>query len=528
MKSMFRLAAVALASLFVCLLLTTGSASADAAGDALLAKHRAFVGWQEGDGTFTSWRIVREGQRKNGEQTSTVTIAEVRRSAVYRETVTASGSRLTTDSGFTGRVFWDGDYNGNVVTLFDDDARLALDEDAVFDEATTAFPGTLRGSAKIGDVSVSIVRVQPGGGFPIDLYVDASGAYHRAVINPGKDGAETLNIDGYYSAPGGKKVVGTIRYESGTSYNVTSFQPNAPVSDAELHPPQPRQHWDFNSQEAVPLTVAVRDGGGREVQIRASIDGHEGTFLIDTGASGTVLYRPFINDLNLEKAGDSSYTGVNGKTVKSTLARVKTLQIGKNVLHDTIVELSDQSFGSNVDGILGYNVYANALVDVDLNGRTLTISDPAKFGPAIAKGAYAFDVNLSSRQPGIRASVSGVEFKPVFDTGDDFLVIASEGLRSGGRLVTLPDEMNLGQSGVKIENRITFSGVDGSGETSAPCSRVNQMAIGPYRYESALVCFGRTNAFGVDGGLIGFDFLRHFNWTLDYPDGKFVLMPNGA
>ena len=28
------------------------------------------------------------------------------------------------------------------------------------------------------------------------------------------------------------------------------------------------------------------------------------------------------------------------------------------------------------------------------------------------------------------------------------------------------------------------------------------------------------------GGLLGIDFLKHFNWTFDYPDGKLILTPN--
>ncbi len=53
------------------------------------------------------------------------------------------------------------------------------------------------------------------------------------------------------------------------------------------------------------------------------------------------------------------------------------------------------------------------------------------------------------------------------------------------------------------------------------------MKVGPYRYTLALTCFASASVFGETGGLIGFDFMRHFNWTFDYPEAKLVLTPNG-
>ena len=58
--------------------------------------------------------------------------------------------------------------------------------------------------------------------------------------------------------------------------------------------------------------------------------------------------------------------------------------------------------------------------------------------------------------------------------------------------------------------------------------RLNEIQIGPYRYQKALSCFAANDAFGIDGGLLGFDFLRHFNWTFDYPHNRVVLTPNGS
>ena len=83
-------------------------------------------------------------------------------------------------------------------------------------------------------------------------------------------------------------------------------------------------------------------------------------------------------------------------------------------------------------------------------------------------------------------------------------------------------------AGELIEDHVEVTGVDGTGEHSLPCARLQQVLVGPYRYENSPVCFGNASFFGPNGGLVGFDFLRHFNWTFDYPESKLVLTPNGV
>lgn len=110
------------------------------------------------------------------------------------------------------------------------------------------------------------------------------------------------------------------------------------------------------------------------------------------------------------------------------------------------------------------------------------------------------------------------------DTGDDFFVILPHELER--HTVALTGTITVG--GFDYATNIYFGGVDGSGSEPARCVHFNEIQVGPYRYQKALSCFAPNDAFGLDGGLIGFDFLRHFNWTFDYPHGRVVLTPNGA
>ena len=489
-----------------------------------LARHRAFVGWSDGDGTFKSWHLTatRKRTRKNPDGTTESVVSarldEVRRGALYRDSYTRAGG-LMTDEGFTGRMFWDADENGNTVTHFETQVRYDFAENAVFYDAVSMLSGASRGTAKIGDDTVDIVRVVPTPGFPVDLYVDATGAYRRAVVNPDVNSRVTINIDKYIEAIPGKKVIGSFRYGSGNAYEVESVEANVSVSDEQLHPPRPRSTWTFDPTDSVSIEVRQHTSpygsSGRSVTVHATINGHEGIFLLDSGASGSIVFSPYADTLGLTAISSNEYSGVNGGNVRSSYVKLNELAVGRNVLHDVIIDKSEGKSFEGIDGILGFDVLANALVDVDLVAKRLTIKDPAHFAPTVGKGAVAFPVDLATRQPAIHITVgNGIDMKPIFDTGDDFLVLLSDDINS--RLAPM------------ITSQVYFGGVDGSAPAPAPCARLSQLLVGPYRYENSVVCFASSRVFGSDGGLLGFDFLQHFNWTFDYPEGKFVLTPNGV
>jgi hypothetical protein len=503
--------------------------AAAADGSDLLAKHRAFVGWTFGDGTFKSWRMTwtQTVERKpTGDATPPPprirTITEVRRGELYRATTTLGENGLTEDEGFTGRVFWDADYNANVVTHYEELVKTDVASNAVTDEQISVLPGVARGSAKIGSTAVDIVRVSPPNGYPVDLYVDADGAYRRVVINPDglPDDRSTMEVDKYYQA-GSKKVLGDFHFGTGTPYVVTSFEANAEVADADLVPPKPRTTWTFGSTDPIPIEVVTHypalpgEVTSRDVEFKASVNGHVGTFLFDSGASGMLLSGKFADEAELKSIGTTSYSGINGSTQGARNVRIDELAIGSNVLHNVVVQSGTSKGNYGLAGIVGFDILARALVDVDLVKKQMTILDPTKFAPVVGKGAVVFTVDLAERVPRIHVTVSGFDAKPMFDTGDDYFFMLSDRMSGPGKITAT------------VSSQSYFVGVDGVTPIPINCSRLQNVSVGPIRYENGETCFGSARAFGEKGGLIGLDFLRHFNWTFDYPDGKFVLTPNG-
>jgi predicted aspartyl protease len=489
---------------------------------ALLARHKAYVGWAYGDGTLKSVRETISAPAPSPKPGATPApfgprderLVVLRRGLLYRESDSEYGQSAG-DEGFTGSVFWRANQNGFTVTRRAHDAAEALTADLIEAEALDDVPASARPSQTFDGTAASVVRIAPRLGIPADLFFGDDGALLGYTLDPDEPLARgTVHVASYDEFQAHKRYVSAYRYgESRRTYHVTDFQANAPVTDAELHPPAPRATWTFGGPHSVPITIRRGAWAGRSVFVDASVNGHVGHFLFDSGAGGTIITGHFAKIAGLKDVGRSGFTGVNGRGVSATRSLISTLSIGGNTLHDLVVDRTDGD-DATIDGIVGFDVLAGSLVDVDLTTERLTILDPNGNDAAVVPGAYAFPVDLSEFHAGVSVKLANEVLSRVWiDTGDDFFVILPHALE--GRHVAV------------IADRIFFGGVDGSAQEPANCVRLNEIQVGPYRYQNALSCFAPNDIFGKDGGLIGFDFLRHFNWTFDYPHNRLVLTPNG-
>lgn len=518
------------------LFLTPVSALAATSPDAraLLDKHTAFVGWKSGDAAFESWRLG--GTRSNGKGT-TDRFLEVRRGLVFRDTIENPSKTLRIENGFTGRVMWDTDENGYIVTDLGETARVWLDWDALFDEATAAAEdASLVGKAPVRGTATQIVRVQPSGGIPMDLYEDpASGSYLRAVVDPGTSRAQTLEIDGYITAVPGKKIIGSYDFD-GKHYAIASVAPGAAVADSELTPPRPHATWSF-SPNPVPLDIYSYSPNSHEVRVLATVNGNTGMFLLDTGVKDIVLFEPFAAKAGLTDLGTSDFSDLLGNRYFEGYARAATLSVGGNTLHDVIVErLADPN--ARIAGLLGYDFFAGAVADVRQSKGQMQLFDPATYSTDLAAGAFAFPVDLTSRMPAVGITLkNGTVAYPRLDTASSYFMMLSESLRRQGKidaadLTVQYNNASIGSTGplgtmtesTPVDAQILA--LDGSQGTGR-CVVMRELYVGPYKYENPPLCFVGNNFFSDDGGLIGLDFLNHFDWIMDYPHAHVILTPNG-
>ncbi|HEY5258685.1 MAG TPA: retropepsin-like aspartic protease [Candidatus Baltobacteraceae bacterium] len=497
---------------------------------ALLSKHAAFTGFV-GGATQATWQAT--GTR-TGDRGASDRFDEARSGLVYRDTI-STPQNVSDSVGYSGRAVWHADANGFTAAVMGAPRQAAIDFDIVRSETLAALGTTaITGSADVGGTACTIVRATPNGGTPMDLYVDPrSGAFLRVVVDP--TGTPTT-FDGlqYGAAGAGKRAIDAWTVD-GHTYALTSIDAKPTVPDTLLAPPPQTATWTFSSQTS-PVIYATENDNNRQVKVTASVNGRTGVFLLDTTTPSILLYEPFAGQAGVTNMGSSDFSPYVGNIQYGGYARAATVAIGSNVLHNVIVETM-YSRNAQIAGILGYDFLAGAIVNVDLKQRTLQLLDPSIYAAQTAPGGYAFPVDLTDRTPSIamRLPRGGAAF-PSLDTGLSGFLLLSQGLSDRREIEGIPIEdtstIGFGGQGASSDpiattgTTITYTAWN-SASTSGSCITVKQMQIGPYTYTNPEACFGGTNVFGQDRGLIGMDFLRHFNWTIDYPDASFVVNPNG-
>lgn len=248
-----------------------------------------------------------------------------------------------------------------------------------------------------------------------------------------------------------------------------------------------------------------------QIFVRAQVNGHAPVwFIVDSGASGCVVDPAFARKWGLKVEGQAQGSGAGKGTVTVRFSPDVTYGVAGGlklpVPKSYVIDLSGQTTlqGREVAGILGRDLFARYVVDLDFEARVMTLRDPQTYayqGPgavlpiAITRGVphVKVQVKVAGREP--------AEQEVLVDSGSGDAVDLDELANSPERLEVVGG-VGLGQE---------FRTILGRGEWAG---------IGPYRLAAPL---------GVTGGvpLIGNETLRRFRVIFDYPHARMVLEANG-
>src|SRR6187551_2940348 len=113
-------------------------------------------------------------------------------------------------------------------------------------------------------------------------------------------------------------------------------------------------------------------------------------FILDTGVRTTILtQKAFTDILNLQYSRKYTITGAGGvnfidayitNNVSLALPGVESEGHAMLVLEKDYLELRNY-LGTDVHGILGYELFSRFIVDVDYSKKTMTLTVPEKFHP---------------------------------------------------------------------------------------------------------------------------------------------------
>ena len=149
------------------------------------------------------------------------------------------------------------------------------------------------------------------------------------------------------------------------------------IADASFYAPNAQSGTVAHLSKDI---VVPFDYAQHEIVLKGRLNGgEEMEFLLDTGASDTLVDRRVAAEHFLSKDGQFNIAAMSG-VVAAENSTLKRLELGKLIINDVpvkIIDLSGQSkhLGRQVAGILGMNVISRYLLTLDYSKPALTFSD---------------------------------------------------------------------------------------------------------------------------------------------------------
>lgn len=239
-------------------------------------------------------------------------------------------------------------------------------------------------------------------------------------------------------------------------------------------------------------------------------------FILDTGASYTFIKQRRAQPLGLKLSQNKEeFEG-------QPFAKGVSLSLqGVELLNQTVVAaptaLLEPNLGRAVDGVLGYNVFTDFVVEIDYLARQLNLYQAASYR---YKGAgIVFPITIEDNTPFVHARIvqpdnKSTEGKFMIDTG------ANNALNIFGRFD------NSHHISASLPRLLQSRGVGASGETTARVGRLNRIQLGRFVIKTPVVSFGGGSPDDIGDGEIGAELLRRFRVVVDYTRRRIILEPN--
>jgi clan AA aspartic protease (TIGR02281 family) len=113
-------------------------------------------------------------------------------------------------------------------------------------------------------------------------------------------------------------------------------------------------------------------GGGNVIRTKVSVNGVEGNFVVDTGASFVILTSDFAQRSKVDVSRQTVTIETANGGAESTLGRAATMRVGRVEAADVPILVRDRSLGREIDGLLGMSFLSR--FDFSIGRRDWTLS----------------------------------------------------------------------------------------------------------------------------------------------------------
>ena len=156
--------------------------------------------------------------------------------------------------------------------------------------------------------------------------------------------------------------------------------------------------------------------------IEASVNGRKGRFLVDTGATPTVVDKSFAKALGLTlRSMDMKRMATNVRAEVLNMARIETLSVGADVFKQFDVGVHDlsalnQSMEHPLDGIIGMNILGVSGCRIDTGAGRLALYPAVPTSELARKIAVPIEV-VGGEEMFVTAQINGRDVRMKIDTG---------------------------------------------------------------------------------------------------------------
>ena len=237
------------------------------------------------------------------------------------------------------------------------------------------------------------------------------------------------------------------------------------------------------------------------------------SFLLDTGAGATVVSNELADALALPRGEQQDGRGAAGK-VTLVKSQVPSLTVGQETIESLPVSVMDLSFlgramGVEVDGALGQSFLRHFAMTLDSATNTLTLRRPV---PGTERALDEREIAFrwaSAEHPHVVVPVLVNGKGPydfMLDTGASRTVISLELAAEFGLTPERISQLTAG-GGNGIVSRVQL------GSLSVGAAQQENLAAAAADFLTQL----NVELGSKLQGILGYDFLRHYRVTLDYP-----------
>ncbi|MBX9878150.1 MAG: aspartyl protease family protein [Candidatus Obscuribacterales bacterium] len=376
------------------------------------------------------------------------------------------------------------------------------------------------------------IKITPLGQTPTTIYSDPQNhlvlraEYMGIDREQGVMGLKAVDYLDYRPVSGSLLPFKTVEYLNGKKVSDTVMSEvdfNFAVTDDLFQMPRESEVSQVNVN---PITIPF-DFIGDYIIARVRLNNKtEEKFIVDTGASQTVLDKAVAQKLGPYAAGSYSIT-TGGKALDVNYMTLSSLSVGDVSIDNVtamVYDISSLSLapGSRIGGLLGANVLRRFLVTIDYRDKVLILANPRSV--VIPKGATVLPITpvFSAAVPVVKATLDDkLSANFLLDTGAPFNNLPVGLAKSLLNAPVLPVAKASGLDGQKVS----------MGAVRFKTLKLDNLVVNDpvFAVSPQMAATSPSGLFTASAlGILGNPIWRQFRTTLDYRNERLILEPNGG